>query len=145
VKINYEIPLDATLEGAIEKSLEYWKSRGFKVVESDDFKFSAVRGRLMHNVYSFNMAKLKTTLSVTKTDKEIACELDINTAFQGITESNIKYWELELEEHDLFLCTESLLPLKWNIYNKEARKENILWVLSFLTVGIISVAISNLY
>jgi hypothetical protein len=145
MKINYEIPLASTLDGALEKSCEYWKERGFKIVQSDDLTFSATRGRLKHNMYSFNMAKLKTTLYVTKTDKEIVFEFDINTAFQQITESNANFWELELEECEHFLCTESLLPQKWNMHNKQAGKSNVLWVLSIVSISIISIVLSNLW
>ena len=145
MKINYEIPLASTLGGALEKSQEYWKLRGFKVVESDDFKFTAIRGKLINNVYSFNMSKLKTKLCVTKTEKEIACELDINTSFQQITESNVKFWELELEEHDHFLCTKGLLPQKWEMYNKTAWKNNALWVLAIVAVSIISIRLTDIF
>lgn len=117
---------------------EYWKTRNVALREGNDETLNGRRGGIFGNLFSFNMQKLITEISVKKiSEKRIEAQLHITTTFQTITDSNRQYWEMEMKEFREYLASGKLIPKEWQGYKKKARRSDIKWVLGLLLFTIL--------
>jgi hypothetical protein len=113
-------------EEAKRKVVSFWTERGVRFGEISDRRLVGNRGSILGNMTSFDMAELRTKviIQVSESD-ECECVLDVNTAFQIITEWNRQHWELELQTFESYIVRGDERQDDWRAYETMAKKANV--------------------
>ncbi len=137
MKITKQLEVHCWDQDAANKAIAFWNRRGFRnAAINSNLELVGTRGSWFGNFTSFNMSKLKTSLTMSspKSD-QVVVELDVNTLGQLITEWNLAYWRLEIIELHTILLGEGNISDLWHRFQRNSRRASILWMFSFMTLG----------
>ena len=123
-------------ESLTQKAIHFWSKRGVAFMRSEGNTLSGKRGSLLGNLFSYDMSKLISKLSISvSSDNELTCILDVNTVMQGITERNKEYWDLEMDTFESFLLRNDEQTENWDDFRKRNVLGAIIWTLTFGLFG----------
>lgn len=105
-----------------QRIVEYWRGRGVALQRLDDGRLVGRRGSVWGNLSSLHIAKVLTTVTVTRTDQAVECVLDVDPRYRSITKLNRTYLELELALFEAYLLTGELHPEAWVEHRRAAIK-----------------------
>jgi hypothetical protein len=131
VRIDKRIALTSWDESTRQKIVEFWEERGVVFSDTAGDVLRGKRGSLWGNLTSYDMSKLRSKLTVTRSGPtEIECTLDVNTAMQRITDWNMAYWRLEMDTLESWLLSGDLKQEEWARHEVGAHKADVAWTLS---------------
>jgi hypothetical protein len=123
-------------ESLKQKSINFWSKRGVVFEKIEENALHGKRGSLLGNLFSYDMSKLISTLSISVLpDNELTCILDVNTVMQGITDRNKEYWNLEMNTFESFLLRNDEQVDNWEDFRKRSVVGAIIWTLTFGLFG----------
>lgn len=122
MEIRRTIRLPEWNEETAEKIKTYWRGRGVELRELDETRLQGRRGNLWGNLFSFHVAKVMMTVTVSRTEEGIECVLDVDPKYRSVTVLNRTYLELELAVMESFLLHDDLQPEAWAEHKREAGK-----------------------
>ena len=136
LQVTREFHMPAWDDSTWEAIASFWALRGFRCDAVQDSTLRGTRGSLLGNCISFNMSRLKTNLVIERIGaQECRCSLNINTAFQVITEYNKAHWRLELDTFEGFMTSGDLNSKEWRQYRSRAISFDILIVIGILAIA----------
>ncbi len=136
MRVSRSIVISEWNDAIRRKIVDFWQERRVVFTVSEGRTLEGKRGSLLGNMTSFDMTRLITTLTVSRTSPaEIVCRLDIDTTFQSITTWNEAYWQLEMDTFESWLLYGEDKKAEWEAYYKTARAGDIRWLLSFGLFG----------
>jgi len=99
------IPIPEWNEETKQRIIAFWEQRRMVFTDTEGDTLRGRRGNLWGNLISFDMSRLKTTLTVVRASPQlIHCQLNIDTFYQYITDQNRAYWDNELEALAAYLA-----------------------------------------
>lgn len=101
---------------------EYWRGRGVVLAQVGDGQMSGRRGSLWGNLMSLHIAKVLSTVTITRTADGIECVVDIDARYRGVTKQNRTYVELELAVLESYLATGDMQPEAWKQHRRTSSK-----------------------
>ena len=123
-------------ESLKQKAINFWSKRGIVFEKIEGNALHGKRGSLLGNLFSYDMSKLISTLSISvSADSELTCILDVNTVMQGITERNKEYWNLEMNTFESFLLRNDEQVDNWEDFRKRSVLGAIIWTITFGLFG----------
>ena len=144
MKINKNIHINNNIDTSIQRICDYWENRGMKIVERSHSTSSQTksqiylkgkRGNLLGNLTSFKMENIISQIEIRKNLEYIECKLSIHTIFRYITNSNKKFFSLELETFEKYLLFNDLNKQAWKLLRIESKKEDTIFVTIFVMIG----------
>ncbi|HEY9787402.1 MAG TPA: hypothetical protein V6D17_18580 [Candidatus Obscuribacterales bacterium] len=118
------------------RTITFWTQRGMHFFETGTNVLRARRGRLLHNVYSFDNSKLKADLTLTVADLPIVdCVMHIDTSFQDWTDWNRAYFHLEMVTFETFLLRDDKQEKLWQCFKKDSNLATTRWFISAMFFG----------
>jgi hypothetical protein len=120
-----------------ERIRKFWKERGIGFVLESNTNYVGHRGNLIHNLFAFDMQKLRSFLRIDIDHaKSINVFLNIDTRFQYITEWNHEYFVQELEHFSKYVKCGVFDEFLWTEFIKESKRKSnrallFIFILSF--------------
>lgn len=103
--IDRHINLPEWNDAARAKVVEFWQQHGFKLRQSSDFTLEGKRGHISGNLFSFDVRKLITKLSIAwDCDRKVLfTALQVNTDYQILIDLDVEVFNTEMEIFKNFL------------------------------------------
>jgi hypothetical protein len=131
-----------TFEITQNKICSFWEAQGYKVNKISDHKYIGNRGHILHNLYTCDMKKLPTTISIDISEETIDISIQVNTFLQIITKTEGALWDIEFERFDALLKNKKINEEMMSQYHKKIKRFTIgFWSVMFVLVLIITVFI----
>jgi hypothetical protein len=125
MEIRRTVALPEWNESTPQKIKQYWQGRGVVLQQVDDRRMRGRRGSLWGNLCSLHIAKVVTTVEVTRTPTGLECVLNIDPRYRSVTVLNRTYLELELAVFESFLLTGDLQPQAWAEHRQAAARASV--------------------
>jgi hypothetical protein len=120
----------------VSRVVDYWRSRGMKFANTRGPVLEARRGSILGNLFSFDMSKLLTRLTISETStSHVEAVRDVDSRYQQITEWNHEYWRLELETFESVVLRGDHQEERWRHFLKANRKAAIEWTATLGSKG----------
>ena len=134
--MSRELRLPTWDKSTAQVAATYLSSRGFRNPQMlAGPVIRGTRGSWLGNLTSFDMTKLKATVSISPSASGALVDLDVNTRGQLITEWNVAVWRLELVELQRVLRGAGHIGEVWSRFNRAARSGAARWVMTLATGG----------
>jgi hypothetical protein len=116
-----------------QQAVAYWRERGFVFSEPLHAEEQiGRRGSFWGNLTSFDMSKLRATLTITRVSPtEAEFVMDVDTSMQSITEWNQAYWRLEMDIAESWLLRGDKQEAEWQEFDQQWRRAARLWCVTF--------------
>ena len=135
-EVRKSIQLPTWDEEMRQKLVSFWQQRGIVFTEKSENLLVGKRGSLWGNLTSFDMSKLTTNLTISRSKGcLIECKLEINTVMQEITHFNRAYWQLELDTLESWLLFGFKRDAEWREFHNAVRKESVNWAVKKTLTG----------
>ena len=135
MRISKDIPTNESIDTSIKKLCAYWEDRGMKFVRRSETSLEGKRGNLLGNLFSFNMKHVISQIEIKKKTQKIECKLIVNTVFQYMTESNKRFFWLELETFEKYLLFDDLNEEAWKALIEESKQQDFSFVIICAMIG----------
>lgn len=102
---------------------KFWQERGFQFILTDDHMHLARRGAFYKTFFSTSPRHLETKLTATWTDdKQLEVVMEVNLAFQQVTEWHKAFLELEMITFESYIQYDDRKASLWREFEEDLKE-----------------------